>query len=251
MQFRYRIKPLKQQLKAEALYEYYICIYGVPLRILSDQGTHFNNALMTAFTQLLGCHHIKSTPYHPATNGAVERFNSTFERQVAKLVDKRVNDWDMHVKSVVFAYNTGQHATTNFSPYELQFGRPARLPPDKPQEYYEFPKSNDYFTLFQRTMKLYHQQANSNMKHVQQHYKQYFDRNRADPRYQIGDYVLKRIPTPPSKLSPLYSDPMEVIKQEHPTYWIQDPMNQHITQAHVSQLRQCHSNCNNLNKINQ
>jgi hypothetical protein len=50
---------------AEALYEHYICIYGVPMRILSDQGSHFNNELMGAFTELLGCHHIKSTPYHP------------------------------------------------------------------------------------------------------------------------------------------------------------------------------------------
>ncbi|CAF4125368.1 unnamed protein product [Rotaria sordida] len=73
---------------AEALYEHYICIYGVPMRILSDQGSHFNNELMVAFTQLLGCHHIKSTPYHPQTNGAIERFNSTFERQLAKLTEK-------------------------------------------------------------------------------------------------------------------------------------------------------------------
>ncbi|CAF5075490.1 unnamed protein product, partial [Rotaria socialis] len=65
---------------AEVLYEHYICIYGVPHTILSDQGPHFNNQLITAFTQILGYHHIKSTPYHPQTNGAIERFNSTFER---------------------------------------------------------------------------------------------------------------------------------------------------------------------------
>ncbi|CAF4684243.1 unnamed protein product, partial [Rotaria magnacalcarata] len=80
---------------------------------------HFNNQLITAFTQILGYHHIKSTPYHPQTNGAIERFNSTFECQIAKLTDQCVNNWDMHLKSVVFAYNTGQHATTKFSPYEL------------------------------------------------------------------------------------------------------------------------------------
>jgi hypothetical protein len=103
----------------DALYEHYICIYGVPLRILSDQGSHFNNELMVAFTQVLGCHHIKSTPYHPQTNGAIERFNATFERQLAKLTDQQINDWDIHLKSITFAYNTGQHATTKFSPYQL------------------------------------------------------------------------------------------------------------------------------------
>ena len=65
---------------AEALYEHYICIRGVPSKILSDQGPHFNNQLITAFTHILGCHHIKSTSYSPQTNGVIERFNSTFER---------------------------------------------------------------------------------------------------------------------------------------------------------------------------
>ncbi|CAF5202400.1 unnamed protein product, partial [Rotaria magnacalcarata] len=130
---------------AEVLYEHYICIYGVPHTILSDQGPHFNNQLITAFTQILGYHHIKSTPYHPQTNGAIERFNSTFERQIAKLTDQCVNNWDMHLKSVVFAYNTGQHATTKFSPYELQFGRQPKLPPEKSPTSYEFSKPNDYF----------------------------------------------------------------------------------------------------------
>ncbi|CAF4675198.1 unnamed protein product, partial [Rotaria sp. Silwood2] len=114
---------------AEALYEHYICIYGVPMRILFDQGSHFNNELMVAFTQLLGCHHVKSTPYHPQTNGAIERFNATFERQLAKLTDCQINDWDIHLKSITFAYNTGQHATTKLSPYQLQFGRTPTLPP--------------------------------------------------------------------------------------------------------------------------
>ncbi|CAF4804485.1 unnamed protein product, partial [Rotaria sp. Silwood2] len=108
------------QTTAEALYEHYICIYGVPITILSDQGPHFINQLMIAFTQILGCHHIKSTPYHPQTNGVIERFNSTFERQLAKLTNKYINDWDVHLKSIVFAYNTGQHATTKYSPYQLQ-----------------------------------------------------------------------------------------------------------------------------------
>jgi len=65
---------------AQALYEHYICIYGVPTKIVSDQGTHFINELMNAPTHLLDWHHIKTAPYHPQTNGIIERFNATFER---------------------------------------------------------------------------------------------------------------------------------------------------------------------------
>ncbi|CAF4541827.1 unnamed protein product [Rotaria socialis] len=175
-----------------------------PIEPPKDQGPHFNNKLITAFTQILGYHHIKSTPYHPQTNGAIERFNSTFERQIAKLTDQCVNNWDMHLKSVVFAYNTGQHATTKFSPYELQFGRQPKLPPEKSPTSYEFSKPNDYF-----------------------HY------------YNVGDLVLKRFSTFSSKLAALYSHPMIVIEQQHPTYFIQDQNDQQIYRVHVSQLRPC------------
>ena len=47
------------------LYENNIYIYAVPLQILSDQESHFNNQLLAAFTQLWDVHHIKSTAYHP------------------------------------------------------------------------------------------------------------------------------------------------------------------------------------------
>ncbi|CAF1628738.1 unnamed protein product [Rotaria magnacalcarata] len=204
---------------AEVLYEHYICIY--------------------AFTQILDYHHIKSTPYHPQTNGAIERFNSTFERQIAKLTDQCINNWDMHLKSVVFAYNTGQYATTKFSPYELQFGRQPKLPPEKSPTSYEFSKPNDYFQFLQQTLKIYQQQAYHNMKKNQQYYKQKFDANRQDIYYNVGDLVLKRFSTFPSKLASLYSHPMIVIEQQHPTYFIQDQNDQQIYRVHVSQLRPC------------
>lgn len=222
---------------AEALYEHYITIYGVPSIILSDQGSHFNNQLMEAFTQILGCHHIKSTPYHPQTNGAIERFNSTFERQLAKLTNKYINDWDTHIKSIVFAYNTGQHAATKYSPYELQFGRKARLPPDQPLKNFKFSKPNDYFDHFQKTLKIYQQHVRNNLMHYQKNYKTYYDHNRLERYYHIGDHVLKRIPTPSAKLAELYTDPMIVIRTQHPTYWIKNPQNEQIYQAHTSQLR--------------
>ncbi|CAF1949063.1 unnamed protein product [Rotaria magnacalcarata] len=227
------------QTTAEILYEYYICNYGVPNTILSDQGPHFNNQLITAFTKILGCHHIKATPYHPQTNGVIESFNSAFERQIAKLTDQCINDWDIHLKSIVFAYNTGQYATTKFSPYELQFGRKPKLPPEKPPSYYEFSKPNDYFKFLQQTIQRYHNQARNNMTINQSNYKQIYDKNRLDIHYNPGDFVLKRLSIFPTKLSARYSNPMIVIKQQHPTYWIQDSDDKKIFQVRVSQLHTC------------
>ncbi|CAF2621992.1 unnamed protein product [Rotaria sp. Silwood2] len=232
--------PLSEQTAkttAEALYEHYITIYGIPSRILSDQGSHFNNQLIAAFTAILGCHHIKSTTYHPQTNGAIERFNSTFERQLAKLTNNCISDWDEHLKSIVFAYNTGQHVTTKFTPYELQFGRQPHLPPEKPLTNYKFSKPNDYLFHLRKTLNIYRQHAINNIVNNQKNYKQFYDYNRPEKHYSIGDQVLKRIPIPPSKLGELYSNPMIVIKEEHPTYWIKDPDIEKTYQVHISQLR--------------
>ncbi|CAF3395880.1 unnamed protein product [Rotaria sp. Silwood2] len=130
-----------------------------------------------------------------------------------------------------------QHATTKLSPYQLQFGRIPTLPPDIPRRSYEFLKPNDYFHYFKQTLNIYHQYAIMNIKQQQKNYKKYFDHNRPDVHYSIADIVLKRISTNRSKLAAIYSNPMKVIKESHPTYLIQDLDDQRIYQVHVSQLR--------------
>ena len=83
---------------------------------------------MENLQKLIGYNHIYSTTYHPQTNGVVERFNATFVAQISKLQSSQHNNWDEFLQAVVFAYNTGIHKSTKFSPHELLYGRSARLP---------------------------------------------------------------------------------------------------------------------------
>ncbi|CAF1367651.1 unnamed protein product [Didymodactylos carnosus] len=226
------------QTTAQVIFTQHICRYGVPKAILSDQGTSFKNQLMHAITKLIGFNHIFSTPYHPQTNGQVERFNATFITQIAKLTDNESNNWDEYLYPVVFAYNTGIHSTTNFSPYELTFGSKANLPTDHPPSTFTSGKPNDYFYQLIQNLKRYHATAKENILHQQRLYKTRYDRQRQDCEYDLGATVLTRIFTTRSKLDPKFSlVPKIIIRRSHPVYWVEDMETKEESRVHVNDIR--------------
>lgn len=62
---------------------------GVPQEILTDQGTNFTSQLMTEIYRLLQIKPIRTTPYHPQTDGLVERFNHTLKSMLKKAAKRR------------------------------------------------------------------------------------------------------------------------------------------------------------------
>ena len=52
----------------------------------------------------LGITGIRTTPYHPQTDGLVERFNQTLKSMLQKFVDDTGRDWDKWLPFVLFAY---------------------------------------------------------------------------------------------------------------------------------------------------
>ncbi|CAF1479320.1 unnamed protein product, partial [Adineta ricciae] len=226
------------QTTAEALFNEYICRYGVPVAVLSDQGTHFHNQLMEAMAKLVGYNHTYSTTYHPQSNGMIERFNATFIPQIAKLQDRENNNWDEFLAPVVFAYNTGTHSTTGYSPYRLLFGREPRLPTDQPASTFTFRKPNDYYEQLKKNMKIIHRNARENMINKQKQYKSRYDTQRNDPHYSLNDRVLIRKHGLKSKLDAKYSiTPQIIIREDHPVYIVQDESTQVETRVHVNDIR--------------
>jgi hypothetical protein len=226
------------QTTARTLFNDYICRYGVPKSILSDQGTHFKNQLMEAMAKLIGCNHIFSSVYHPQTNGLVERFNATFVPQIAKLQDRENNNWDEFLSPVVFAYNTGIHATTGYSPFQLQFGHDPRLPADEPSTSFNFNKPQDYYEQLKKNLLIIRRQVHDNANGKQQRYKNRYDKQRSNPHYEINDSVLIKIHGTKTKLDPKYSiTPKIIIKKQHPNYWVKDETTQVESRVHVNDIR--------------
>lgn len=62
---------------ARLFVEQVVLRHGAPQQLLTDQGTNFTSRLLREVCDLLGIRKLRTTPYHPACNGAVERLNQT------------------------------------------------------------------------------------------------------------------------------------------------------------------------------
>jgi hypothetical protein len=113
---------------AEALVEVFSRL-GIPEEILTDQGSNFMSTLMSELFEMLKVNHIRTSPYHPQTDGMVERFNGTIKAMLRKCCGN-LKEWDKMIPYLLFAYREVPHATTGFSPFELLYGRNVRGPLD-------------------------------------------------------------------------------------------------------------------------
>ena len=120
----------KSSTVARAYIQHWIQYFGQPHRILNDNGTNFVSDLFRELHVLLGSAATTSSPYHPQTNGAVERWNKTVKTMLSHFVNALGNDWDQYLALATQAYNSTVHATTHETPFFLFTGRqppPMRL----------------------------------------------------------------------------------------------------------------------------
>jgi hypothetical protein len=123
--------PIPQQdaeTVARAFVEQVILKFGIPQVILTDQGSNFLSELFTNVCKLLKIKKIKTTAYHPETNGALERTHRVLVEYLRCFILEDQSNWDKWITYATFVFNTTPHTSTGYTPHELMFGRKPNIP---------------------------------------------------------------------------------------------------------------------------
>ena len=84
---------------AKFLYEGYISIFGAPARLLSDRCASFMSSIIEEMCKILGIKQLWAMPYHPQTNGLVERLHQMIMHMIGKLEeDKKLTGYLVWLK---------------------------------------------------------------------------------------------------------------------------------------------------------
>jgi len=226
---------------AEALIPFFSHV-GIPQEILMDCGANFTSKLMKELCSLLGIHAIKTSPYHPQTDGLVEHFNATMKSMLRKVIQKFDKQWDKALPYLMFAYREVPQESTGFSPFELLYGRNVRGPLDILKEMWEAkatpPESSvSYLMKVRDRLESMTQLAQASDEAAKQRQKGWYDRTACQRSFQTGDQVLVLMPAAHSKLEAQWQGPYTVAeKVTDVTYKIHTPEKKKSRILHINLL---------------
>ena len=187
------------QTVADKLATEFIAVLGVPVCIHSDQGRQFESRLFQEVCELLGIEKTRSSPYHPAGDGMVERCMRTYQQMLKSYVNSNRDNWDDHLPYLNMAYRATPHESTGCSPNLMMFGMENNMPIDviagqPPSLTHEDICPNEYVEWLRDTLSDVYQYADEQLNKNAERQKTYYDRKAKPTRYEPGQYVWRWYP---------------------------------------------------------
>lgn len=121
----YPMEDMTTDTIAFTFYQNWISRFGVPKRITTDQGRQFESDLFRQLNQLLGIKHLRTTAYHPAANGLIERYHRCLKSAIKCYQTEK---WVEVLPLILLGIRVSYKEDINASPAELVYGCTLRIP---------------------------------------------------------------------------------------------------------------------------
>lgn len=198
----YPLVDITAETVAKTLFRNYVCRFGVPVDITTDQGVQFESILFSEFSKFLGFHRIRTTSYHPQSNGMVERFHRTLKTTL--LARANAANWYEELPIIMLGLRAMPKTDLQCSSAELVYGQSLRLPGEyfirsnfDPQVSNFIFKLREYFNNLQFTTTK----------------RQFYQKSFISSGMDNCTYVFLREPRLKPVFSPLFDGPFKVVSR--------------------------------------
>lgn len=195
-------------------------MFGLPKVVQTDQGTNFKSRTFAQALKTLGVKHVTSSPYHPESQGALERFHQTLKAMLPKYCMDTGRDWDEVIPFLLFAAREAVQESLGFIPAELVFGHEVKAP----------------LTVLKEQLVLHFKTVKNIPEYVSRM------RKAVACEFYPGDKVLVLLPVLGSSLQTKFSGPYIVERKLNETNYCSNPdRRQQTTLCHVNMMKLYHS----------
>nr|ABA92092.1 retrotransposon protein, putative, Ty3-gypsy subclass [Oryza sativa Japonica Group] len=204
------------------------CRYGLPHRIITDNGSQFISADFQDYCIGLGVKICFASVSHPQSNGQVERANGiVLQGMKTRVYDRLMSHdkkWVEELPSVLWAVRTTPTTSNKETPFFLLYGSKAMLPGELRHQSTRVQKYSDENQEEQRDIDVnlleeHRERVAVQAASYQQALRCYHETRIQARILSIGDYVLRRVQTQAgrNKLSPKWEGPYTITQVLRPS----------------------------------
>ena len=226
---------------------------GFPKSIQTDNGSNFTSREFKQFVISFKIEHHLSAPYHPQSQGALERYHQTLKSMLTKCCMNSTKHWDQVVPLLLFCTRDTVQESTGFSPFQLIFGHNVRGPLTILKEgcLQEVEKGSmlEQVEIFREKLRECRELARANLSKSQLKMKERYDQTSEVRTFEKGESCLLFLPITKKALQAKFFGPYKVLeKVSDLNYKVSTPdrgVKERI--CHINQMKKFHERIEDTN----